>query len=106
MIGGYMNQDEEELKDTLKMLWKYNIVPALSCGMHPGLVQFVNESLNSFDWMANVGGAMHAHPMGTLGGGVAMKQAINKNFEGEEYKMAINKWGNKEFNPDLAYRYF
>ena len=106
MIGGYMNQDEEELKDTLKMLWKYNIVPALSCGMHPGLVQFVNESLNSFDWMANVGGAMHAHPMGTLGGGVAMKQAINKNFEGEEYKMAINKWGNKEFNPDLAYRFF
>jgi ribulose-bisphosphate carboxylase large chain len=106
MIGGYMNQDEEELSDTLKMLWKYNIVPALSCGMHPGLVQYVNESLNSFDWMANVGGAMHAHPMGTLGGGVAMKQAINKNFEGEEYKMAINKWGNKEFNPDLAYRYF
>jgi ribulose-bisphosphate carboxylase large chain len=106
MIGGYMNQDEEELSDTLKMLWKYNIVPALSCGMHPGLVQYVNESLNSFDWMANVGGAMHAHPMGTLGGGVAMKQAINKNFEGEEYKIAINKWGNKEFNPDLAYRYF
>ena len=106
MIGGYMNQDEEELKDTLKMLWKYNIVPALSCGMHPGLVQYVNESLNSFDWMANVGGAMHAHPMGTLGGGIAMKQAINGNFDGEQYKMAIEKWGNKEFNPDLAYRYF
>jgi ribulose-bisphosphate carboxylase large chain len=106
MIGGYMNQDEEELKDTLEMLWKYNIVPALSCGMHPGLVQFVNESLNSFDWMANVGGAMHAHPMGTLGGGIAMKQAINKDFEGQEYKMAVDKWGNKEFNPDLAYRYF
>jgi ribulose-bisphosphate carboxylase large chain len=106
MIGGYMNQDEEELSDTLKMLWKYNIVPALSCGMHPGLVQYVNESLNSFDWMANVGGAMHAHPMGTIGGGVAMKQSINKDFQGQEYKMAIEKWGNKEFNPDLAYRYF
>jgi ribulose-bisphosphate carboxylase large chain len=106
MIGGYMNQDEEELKDTLKMLWKYNIVPALSCGMHPGLVQYVNESLKSFDWMANVGGAMHAHPMGTLGGGIAMKQAINKNFDGQEFKIATEKWGNKEFNPDLAYRYF
>lgn len=106
MIGGYMNQDEEELKDTLEMLWKYNIVPALSCGMHPGLVQYVNESLNSFDWMANVGGAIHAHPMGTLSGGIAMKQAINKDFGGQEYKMAVDKWGNKKFNPDLAYRYF
>lgn len=106
MIGGYMNQDEEELDDTLKMLWKYNIVPALSCGMHPGLVQYINELLNSFDWMANVGGAMHGHPMGTLSGGLAMKQAINKEFNKIEYKTAIEKWGNKEFNPDLAYRFF
>jgi ribulose-bisphosphate carboxylase large chain len=106
MIGGYMNQDDEELKDALKVLWKYNIVPALSCGTHPGLVQYINETLNSFDWMANVGGAMHAHPMGTIGGGLAMKQAINKDFDKQEYKLAIEKWGNKEFNPDLAYRYF
>jgi ribulose-bisphosphate carboxylase large chain len=106
MVGGYMNQDEKELDDTLKMLWKYNIVPALSCGMHPGLVQYINELLNSFDWMANVGGAMHGHPMGTLSGGLAMKQSINKEFDKIEYKTAIEKWGNKEFNPDLAYRFF
>jgi ribulose-bisphosphate carboxylase large chain len=106
MIGGYMNQDEEELDDTLKMLWKYNIVPALSCGMHPGLVQYINDLLNNFDWMANVGGAMHGHPMGTLSGGLAMKQAINKEFDKIEYKVAVEKWGNKEFNPDLAYRFF
>jgi len=106
MIGGYMNQDDEELRDALKVLWNYNIVPALSCGMHPGLVQYINETLDSFDWMANVGGAMHGHPMGTLSGGLAMKQAINKEFDKVEYKKAIEKWGNKEFNPDLAYRYF
>lgn len=106
MIGGYMNQDEKELEDSLKVLWDYNIVPALSCGMHPGLVQYINELLNSFDWMANVGGAMHGHPMGTLSGGLAMKQAINKEFDKIEYKTAIEKWGNKEFNPDLAYRFF
>jgi len=106
MIGGYMNQDDEELRDALKVLWNYNIVPALSCGMHPGLVQYINETLDSFDWMANVGGAMHGHPMGTLSGGLAMKQAINKEFDKVEYKRAIEKWGNKEFNPDLAYRYF
>lgn len=106
MIGGYMNQDEKELEDSLNVLWNYNIVPALSCGMHPGLVQYINELLNSFDWMANVGGAMHGHPMGTLSGGLAMKQAINKEFDKIEYKTAIEKWGNKEFNPDLAYRFF
>jgi ribulose-bisphosphate carboxylase large chain len=106
MIGGYMNQDDEELIDALKVLWRYNIVPALSCGMHPGLVQYINQALNSFDWMANVGGAMHGHPMGTLSGGLAMKQAIDMEFEGVEYKKAIEKWGNKEFFPDLAYRIF
>lgn len=106
MIGGYMNQDEQELKKALEVLWCYNIVPALSCGMHPGLVQYINDLLKSFDWMANVGGAMHGHPMGTKSGGLAMKQAINKEFDSIEYKKAIEKWGNKEFNPDLAYRFF
>ena len=106
MIGGYMNQDDEELIDALKVLWRYNIVPALSCGMHPGLVQYINQALNSFDWMANVGGAMHGHPMGTLSGGLAMKQAIDREFDGVEYKKAIEKWGNKEFFPDLAYMIF
>lgn len=106
MIGGYMNQDDNELKDALKVLWNYNILPALSCGMHPGLVQYINETLNSVDWMANVGGAMHGHPMGTLSGGLAMKQSINGEIDKIEYKMAIDKWGSKQFNPDLSYRYF
>jgi len=106
MLGGYMNQNAKELKDALNVLWKYNIVPALSCGMHPGLVQYVNKTLQSYDWMANVGGAMHGHPMGTQSGGLAMKQAINEEYDGQEYKLAIEKWGYKEHNSDLEYRYF
>ena len=106
MIGGYMNQDEEELSDALKVLWNYNIVPALSCGMHPGLVEFINQSIDSVDWMANVGGAMHGHPMGTVAGGKAMIQSINREYDKEEYKVAIEKWGKKEFSEDLAYRIF
>ena len=106
MIGGYMNQDDEELVDALKVLWHYNVVPALSCGMHPGLVQYINGLLGSFDWMANVGGAMHGHPMGTLAGGKAMVQAINKDTDHPEYKSAIEKWGYQQFSPDLAYRIF
>jgi len=106
MIGGYMNQDEKELKDALEVLWKYNIIPALSCGMHPGLVQYINEYLGTNDWMANVGGAMHGHPMGTLAGGKAMRQSIDGITHGVEYRVAIEKWGMKEFSPDLAYRIF
>jgi ribulose-bisphosphate carboxylase large chain len=106
MIGGYMNQDDEELIDALKVLWKYNIVPALSCGMHPGLVSYINQFLNSTDWMANVGGALHGHPMGTLSGAKAMKQSINGDYSQIEYIEAIKKWGEKNFSPDLAYRIF
>ena len=106
MIGGYMNQDDEELNDALKVLWYYNIVPALSCGMHPGLVQYINDLLKTYDWMANVGGALHGHPMGTLSGGLAMRQAIDGNLDNKEYKAAIEKWGIKEFNQDLSYRIF
>ena len=106
MIGGYMHQDDSELHDALKVLWNYNIVPALSCGMHPGLVQYINEYLNSVDWMANVGGAMHGHPSGTKSGGLAMKQAINGELDMPEYKEAIDKWGRKDLPNDLAYRIF
>lgn len=106
MIGGYMNQDDEELRDALKVLWHYNIVPALSCGMHPGLVEFVNQSLDTVDWMANVGGAMHGHPHGTLAGGKAMIQAINGETDQPEYLAAVEKWGKKIFSEDLAYRIF
>ncbi len=106
MIGGYMNQDDQELIDALKVLWEYNIVPALSCGMHPGLIDYINSLLNSTDWMANVGGAMHGHPMGTLAGGLAMRQAIDGRHTEKEYLAAIEKWGLKQFNPDLAYRIF
>ena len=106
MIGGYMNQDDDELNDALNVLWKYNIVPALSCGMHPGLVEYINKLLKSTDWMANVGGALHGHPMGTLSGGLAMRHAIDNNLDSKEYKMAIEKWGLKKFNDDLSYRIF
>ena len=106
MVGGYMNQDEQEIKDALEVLWKYNIVSALSCGMHPGLVEYINETISSVDWMANVGGAMHGHPMGTRAGALAMKQSINGDLESKEYLAAIDKWGKRKFSPDLDYRIF
>ena len=91
MWGGYMSEDENDLRKTLDILHRDNVVPALSCGMHPGLVQAINDRFG-VHYMANVGGAIHGHPGGTIAGAKAMRQAIDK-IHGTEYNEAINKWG-------------
>ena len=91
MWGGYMNDDEEELKQVLSILHEYNVVPALSCGMHPGIVNAIVKRFGN-NFMANCGGSIHGHPGGTLKGVQAMKQAIDNTF-GQEYEDAIKKWG-------------
>lgn len=95
MIGGYMNNSVEDTKKTISMLNSVNSVPALSCGMHPGLVDYIIDQVGHCNWMASVGGALGSHPMGTLAGVTAMRQAIDGNY-GEEYNVAIKKWGLKK----------
>ena len=91
MWGGYLSDDEDDLKKTISTLHNHNVVPALSCGMHPGLVQAnVRQFGNNF--IANVGGAIHGHPGGTLAGAKAMRQSVDKTG-GDEYEQAIAKWG-------------
>lgn len=92
MIGGYYSICEAKMKDIVNMLVAYNSVPALSCGMHPGLIDNICEKLGHANWMANVGGALTGHPDGTLAGTKAMKQAVTKQY-GNEYLRAIEKWG-------------
>lgn len=91
MWGGYMNETEDSLRSTLGILHTRNIVPALSCGMHPGLIAAINRRFG-VDYMANVGGAIHGHPMGTVAGAKAMRQAVD-GIVGQEYNIAIEKWG-------------
>lgn len=91
MFGGYMQEDTKELKSVMDLLHSHNVLPALSCGMHPGLVNHVTKNVG-VNYMANVGGALHGHPQGTLAGGRAMRQAIDGNF-GEEYSAALGAWG-------------
>jgi len=92
MIGGYLNDDTERTKKIIADLTAINCVPALSCGMHPGLVDYIKKEIGHSDWMANVGGALAGHPLGTLAGARAMRQAIDGNY-GIEYEEAIKKWG-------------
>jgi len=91
MWGGYMSDNEQELRKTLGVLHKRDVMPALSCGMHPGLVQAITKRFG-IKYMANVGGAIHGHPGGSKSGAKAMRQAIDETY-GEEYYSAISKWG-------------
>ena len=61
MWGGYMSDNEEELAQTLNVLHNRRVMPALSCGMHAGLIEAINTRFG-LDYMANVGGAIHGHP--------------------------------------------
>lgn len=91
MVGGYSNDDPEEILKCLEILRAGNTVPALSCGFHPGLVNKVN-SIAGKDYLANAGGAIHGHPGGTRAGARAMRQAVD-NERGNEFYEAIKKWG-------------
>jgi ribulose 1,5-bisphosphate carboxylase large subunit-like protein len=94
MIGGYMPGEEYTVLEDVKMLVKSNVIPALSCGMNPGLVDYINKKAGN-DWLANVGGALHGHPGGTLAGVMAMRQAIDGTHS-NEFISAIKTWGYKK----------
>lgn len=91
MWGGYLSDNEFELRRTIDILYEYNVMPALSCGMHPGLIEAINKRFG-IDYMANAGGAIHGHPAGSRCGAIAFRQAIDKNY-GKDYIKAIKKWG-------------
>jgi ribulose-bisphosphate carboxylase large chain len=91
MMGGYSNDDPVELEQAINILRAGNTTPVLSCGFHPGLVEKITN-LAGQDFMANVGGAIHGHPGGTIAGARAMRQAVDKTY-GPEYDQAITKWG-------------
>ena len=77
MIGGYLNDDEEDIKKAIKILWRENVVPALSCGMNPDLIAPITEKIG-VDWMANVGGFIHSDSEGTAAGAMKMRKAIDR----------------------------
>lgn len=77
MWGGYLSDPEEEINAYMKVLRDGNVVPALSCGMTAELIQPIYEKFGS-DWMANVGGAIHGHPEGTLAGARKIRDAIDR----------------------------
>ena len=91
MIGGYSDDDPDEVKSAISILRQGNTLPAISCGFHPGLADAVTAEIGT-DYLANVGGAVHGHPEGTKAGALAMRQALSGDHK-QEYKSAVRKWG-------------
>lgn len=91
MVGGYSNDDPNEILQCIDILQNGNTLPVLSCGLHPGLVEKITNLVGT-DYMGNAGGSVHGHPGGTVSGAKAMRQSIDKTY-GEEYYEAITKWG-------------
>ncbi len=91
MIGGYGNDDEQDVLEAMRALRAQGVLPALSCGMHAGLIDHVTNIVGN-DYMANVGGAVHGHPGGSEAGAKAIRQAIDKNYS-LEYGQSVAKWG-------------
>ena len=105
----------KEAKDRLEQKWE-KIKPVLSVssgGLHPGHVPFLIKHLGK-DLIIQVGGGIHAHPLGTIAGAKAMRQAVDavmkkidlKDYaeDHKELKLAIEKWG--YFDKNLVYRKF
>ncbi|NEW06023.1 2,3-diketo-5-methylthiopentyl-1-phosphate enolase [Paenibacillus sp. SYP-B3998] len=79
--------------------------PVPSAGIHPGLVPLILRDFGG-DVVVNAGGGIHGHPLGTIAGGQAFRQAIDASLQGitlQEYakthpelQAAIDTWGNKE----------
>ena len=95
MWGGYSSTDETELSANLETLHQYNVMPALSCGMHAGIVNAITKKFGD-NFLANSGGSIHGHPNGSYSGALAIRSAIDQNFDCEQYKVAIKKWGKVE----------
>jgi ribulose-bisphosphate carboxylase large chain len=77
MWGGYLNVSDSDLRETLDTLRRRQVMPALSCGMHAGLVEPIVERFG-MDWMANVGGSIHSDPGGTRVGCEKMRAAVDR----------------------------
>jgi ribulose-bisphosphate carboxylase large chain len=77
MWGGYLSDPETELRMTMKILTDGNVTPALSCGLTADLIPPIVEKFG-VDWLANSGGGIHSHPLGTVAGARQIRQSVDK----------------------------
>jgi 2,3-diketo-5-methylthiopentyl-1-phosphate enolase len=101
---GLMRSREITIANTLQSSFYHlkRAFPALGGGVHPGVVSATIEDLGT-DIIIGVGGAVHGHPMGSIAGAKAMREAIDAVIndmpleeaakEHEELAVALKEWG-------------
>lgn len=73
-----------------------------SGGVYPGITDKIIKFMGK-DVVVQAGGGIHGHPMGTVAGARAMRQAVEATLRGktlteyardhQELKVALDKWG-------------
>ncbi len=105
-IFGKMEGGKEEVKGIIKGITEKStlkpVFPVCSGGLHPARVYPLIETLGN-DIIIQAGGGIHGHPLGTIKGARAMRQAVEGALEGiepmeyalthKELAMALKKWG-------------
>ena len=105
-IFGKMEGSEKEVKGIVKGITEKStlkpVFPVCSGGLHPGRVFPLVKALGK-DIIIQSGGGVHGHPLGTIKGARAMRQAVEGALEGfdpkeyalthKELALALKKWG-------------
>jgi ribulose 1,5-bisphosphate carboxylase large subunit-like protein len=76
MWGGYLSDEPTKLKKTMNLLQEHNVLPALSCGMTAELIPLITEKFG-YDYLANVGGAVHSDPRGIKESVKKLRKAVD-----------------------------
>lgn len=105
-IFGKMEGGKREVREITRAITGKNalkpVFPVCSGGLHPGKVSPLIKALGC-NIIIQAGGGVHGHPLGTIKGAKAMRQAIDGEMKGipvQEYALmhkelaaALGKWG-------------
>jgi ribulose-bisphosphate carboxylase large chain len=104
LLGKMEGSREEVLysKDVLTQKWKNikRVLPVASGGLNPVLIPGLIEGFGR-DFVIQMGGGIHGHPMGSRAGAKAARDALDaalegiplKNYATKELLAAMDKWG-------------
>ncbi len=107
-VVGKMSETKQEVLDNIDALKMpmsglEQVMPVASGGLHPRLIPSLIRTFGN-DVVIQAGGGIHGHPLGTISGAKAMRQAVESTLQGraleqhsedhKELKLALETWPN------------